>query len=729
MKAITKRILALLLMIALLVPLMPLTGAAAGTTQRIFGADRYKTSLLTADTLKEVLGVEKFETIVVASGTSFADALSGSYLAAAKNAPILLVDDRRIPEVKEYIDNNLTDYGTVYLLGGTSAVSAKVEQSLKQHNVVRLAGNTRYDTNLAILKEYMGSGEVLICTGKNFADSLSASAVGRPIMLVKDALTNDQIEFLSFYSNRFVIIGGTSAVSEHVERQLRQLRHTTRLSGSTRYDTSIQVASFFFEAPSRAVFAYAQNFPDGLCGGPLAYTLGAPMILTSTGKETTAAAFIQNKGIAGGYVLGGPGLISEKAVENIFTKSGKPNQETPYPFSTGDHITTQDTTVDTGSFVYHLGANIFVPGHLADISTRLANAMQAGSNLTFAGNRYGQNLHRDDKIHVNSSRSFLYAGFDWYEGLDSSEVGSAYADRFSHANVSPGDLMLYDNYALVHEASHVLRFKQSGWSFESPLEEGFAEYTTYRTLEVLEKTDPETAFYTGRSCATTWNTAITNYDALYEKPIEYWLENPFPYSGNQNYCVGFRFMWYLQAVYGNYSKWILEYEKTYPHRTTGNPDGNAPMDTVFEVMKKAYGSDVLDNFYPWLKKNEKRFEPLWDVTYVDMTGVKAVNLYPQCNSSLSASQLQRIEYQDLYVNLETVRSYLTDYKKIDASSLILYNPDKVTVNLYRADGSYTTVYGKSEIPLEGISYIKLVGSGRLSLLQIRGYENSHMPGM
>ena len=32
MKAITKRILALLLMIALLVPLMPLTGAAAGTT-------------------------------------------------------------------------------------------------------------------------------------------------------------------------------------------------------------------------------------------------------------------------------------------------------------------------------------------------------------------------------------------------------------------------------------------------------------------------------------------------------------------------------------------------------------------------------------------------------------------------------------------------------------------------------------------------------------------------
>ena len=164
----------------------------------------------------------------------------------------------------------------------------------------------------------MGSGEVLICTGKNFADSLSASAVGRPIMLVKDALTSDQIEFLNHSSNSFVIIGGTSAVSEHVERQLRQLRHTTRLSGSTRYDTSIQVASFFFEAPSRAVFAYAQNFPDGLSGGPLAYALKAPLILTASGKQGAAVGYTTEKKIREGYVLGGTGLINDASVRVVF---------------------------------------------------------------------------------------------------------------------------------------------------------------------------------------------------------------------------------------------------------------------------------------------------------------------------------------------------------------------------------------------------------------------------
>ena len=40
--------------------------------------------------LKEVLGVEKFETIIIASGANFADALAGSYLATVKSAPILL---------------------------------------------------------------------------------------------------------------------------------------------------------------------------------------------------------------------------------------------------------------------------------------------------------------------------------------------------------------------------------------------------------------------------------------------------------------------------------------------------------------------------------------------------------------------------------------------------------------------------------------------------------------
>ena len=59
-----------------------------------------------ADTLKDELGVSKFQNVIVASGTGFADALAGSYLAAQKNAPILLVRGANVNDVKNYIKYN-----------------------------------------------------------------------------------------------------------------------------------------------------------------------------------------------------------------------------------------------------------------------------------------------------------------------------------------------------------------------------------------------------------------------------------------------------------------------------------------------------------------------------------------------------------------------------------------------------------------------------------------------
>ena len=47
-----------------------------------------------AETYKEKSGVEKFDAIIIATGKNFADALSGSYLAVVKNAPILLTNGK-----------------------------------------------------------------------------------------------------------------------------------------------------------------------------------------------------------------------------------------------------------------------------------------------------------------------------------------------------------------------------------------------------------------------------------------------------------------------------------------------------------------------------------------------------------------------------------------------------------------------------------------------------------
>ena len=302
-------------------------GNDIGFNNRLAGGNRFETAFLVADRMKQTLGIEKFDAVVVASGTNFADALSGSYLAAVKNAPILLSfsADSINNRVKDYIRDNLNPGGTVYILGGESAVPASMETGLEEFTVNRLKGKDRFGTNLAILEEAgVGSKPILVCTGLGFADSLSASAAGLPILLVWKDLTQGQQDFLnSVAGNNLYVIGGTGAVSEHMEEQLSQYGTVRRLAGGSRFDTSVMIAEEFFDGPEAAVLAYAWDFPDGLCGGPLAAAMKAPLILTMYNYEDRAAEYVQDKKIQNGITLGGEKLIPGSSILRIFVESGE----------------------------------------------------------------------------------------------------------------------------------------------------------------------------------------------------------------------------------------------------------------------------------------------------------------------------------------------------------------------------------------------------------------------
>ena len=60
----------------------------------------------------------------------------------------------------------------------------------------RLWSSDRYYTNLAVMQEENITGNVSVCSGKSFADALSAAATGTPILLVGDELMADQRELL-----------------------------------------------------------------------------------------------------------------------------------------------------------------------------------------------------------------------------------------------------------------------------------------------------------------------------------------------------------------------------------------------------------------------------------------------------------------------------------------------------------------------------------------------------
>ena len=297
---------------------------------RLAGSHRWETALKVADEMKANLGLEKFDAIIIASGNDFADALAGSYLSTVKNAPILLgwgnggkyeyLDTDNI----EYIKANLAENGVIYILGGEKAVPKLYEDALKGYNVKRLGGANRFETNLLILAEagVADGSEILVCTSTNFADSLSASATAKPILLVFNEygkLYGKQPEFLAGLKNcTFTVIGGESAVSADLAKAIETYGKVERLAGANRFETSVMVAQKYFKDVDTAVLAYAWNYPDGLCGGSLAYSLKAPLILTMTKYESQAVAYAKEAGITTGLVLGGDTLISDEAVRAIF---------------------------------------------------------------------------------------------------------------------------------------------------------------------------------------------------------------------------------------------------------------------------------------------------------------------------------------------------------------------------------------------------------------------------
>ena len=298
---------------------------------RNFGSNRYETAFKAAQLMHEDTG--DFSAVIVTSGENFADALAGSYLAAKVEAPILLTDNDNMDDVLEFIAEYAADDATVYALGGAAIVSDELAavEALGM-TFKRLAGSNRFETNIAILEEAFAvaggaSWECVVCTGYNFADSLSASASGQPILLVDDVLPDKQVEFLQDWApEEFVLAGGTGAVSSAVENQLWHLYddyddfyiYVQRLAGANRFETSVLVAEYFFGSPMMAVAAYGYNFPDGLCAGPLAYMMGAPLLLTADDGAVYAASYAEHHGVTMGVAMGGAPLISDETLVKIF---------------------------------------------------------------------------------------------------------------------------------------------------------------------------------------------------------------------------------------------------------------------------------------------------------------------------------------------------------------------------------------------------------------------------
>ena len=291
---------------------------------RLYGDTRYFTSLAIADQLKKELGISEFESAVISTGANFPDALAGGYLANVHNAPILMISSGSKDAINAYVKANVNANSTIYVLGSTGAVSNAWISGIRSagYKIKRLQGDNRYLTNIAILKELgvTAGSDILVATGKNYADALSASAVSMPILLVSDTLTASQKQYLNgLRGSKFHILGGAPAVSRAVETALRTYGSVDRIAGNDRYQTSVAIAERYFTSPSAVAMAYARNFPDGLCGGVLAAKMNAPLLLVNNPENTykTAINYSKSKGVLKGVVFGSTSLVSDETVLKV----------------------------------------------------------------------------------------------------------------------------------------------------------------------------------------------------------------------------------------------------------------------------------------------------------------------------------------------------------------------------------------------------------------------------
>lgn len=279
---------------------------------RIAGSDRITTSVAAST---DLFGDGTAGTVVLARSDAFPDALSGAPLAVAKDGPLMLTATATLdPRVEAEIKRVLPSGKTVYLLGGTSALSDAIATRLTTlgYTTVRLSGADRYATALAVADQGLGNPSVLfLTTGLGFADALTAGAAaaaksGAVLLTAGSALPDAVSAYISAHSSatRYAV-GGPAAAADPT---------ATPVVGSDRYLTGSKVAQMFFTNPTNVGIASGTNYPDALSGGVNVGHTGGPLLLSDpTSLTPTVLDYLTaNKAsLQFGSVYGGTAAFSE----------------------------------------------------------------------------------------------------------------------------------------------------------------------------------------------------------------------------------------------------------------------------------------------------------------------------------------------------------------------------------------------------------------------------------
>lgn len=263
---------------------------AVGTPQSMTVGNRFAgvTAEGTAVKISQATFTTGADTVILAQANQFPDALAGAPLAYKLQAPILLSPSSGLTEEVRAELVRLAPK-TVYLLGGTAALSGTIEAELRQkYDVKRLSGYTAEGTAVAIARELGTKGKAIVASVRYFQDALVISAwaarQGIPILLTEPSTLSEDAQTVLRELNvtQTIVIGGTAVVGANV---MNSLPSPNRISGETAYDTAAAVLKTYPPISAKLEMATGENYPDALTGAVRAAFYGTMVVLVPTNSD------------------------------------------------------------------------------------------------------------------------------------------------------------------------------------------------------------------------------------------------------------------------------------------------------------------------------------------------------------------------------------------------------------------------------------------------------------
>lgn len=240
--------------------------------------------------------------VLIGRDDLFADSLTSGALQGLLDGPLLLtasaaLDERVAEEVRRLGASRAT------IMGGTAAISADVEQQLRDLGLVvgRVEGPTRIETAVDAAATFFSTATEAFLVRSDaapgagdptqaFADSLTVGGMAAreaiPVLLsqTEQLSASTRAHLAASSIDTVYVVGGVAALSEQVQVDLEALDiEARRIAGDTRFGTMRELAHTFFPGPPDLALLVDGQAPDAWVSGFTAASAAesAPILLAN----------------------------------------------------------------------------------------------------------------------------------------------------------------------------------------------------------------------------------------------------------------------------------------------------------------------------------------------------------------------------------------------------------------------------------------------------------------